>query len=76
MDDLKKWTIEALKEGLRVFIVSALPILLVQIQNQNIDIRVLFFSGIAGVIKALDKFLHEYKKDTGGEGDFKGLIGF
>lgn len=76
MEDIKKWSIEALKEGLRVFIVSAIPLLIVQLQNNNIDFKVLFFAGVAGILKALDKFLHEYKKDIGTEGEFKGLIGF
>lgn len=73
---IKEMVIDALKEGGRVFIVAAIPILVSQLSNGNFDWRLVIFAGLAAVLRALDSWVHDYMKATKQEGLWKGLIGF
>lgn len=73
---VKEMLIDALKEGGRVFIVAALPILISQVQNDNFDIRLVYLAGFAAILRALDSWVHDYLKSEDKEGSWKGLIGF
>lgn len=85
MEDVKKWLWEGVKTALRYFVIYAAPVvldagiqavevLLVGVPTLKLD-PMAQWALRAGLAFA-DKVLHEWKKDTGSEGRWKGLIGF
>lgn len=73
---------EALKEGLRVTLMAAVPIVINGLQQGAIDWRLVYISGIIALLRFVDKYLHELSKtepvetrNTGFMGE-KGLTGF
>lgn len=85
MEDIKKWLWEGLKAAGR-FLVAALIPVLVDAGLQGIQV---LMTGVATLhigdtekwiitmaLVALDKSLHEWKKETRSEGEWKGLFGF
>lgn len=56
---MNQHTKEALKEMARVFVLAALPALIIQLQNNTLDLRALLLVGVIAVLKGLDRWIHE-----------------
>ena len=68
--------IEAIKEGLRIVVISIIPILIDGFTRGEIDIRLVGITAAITALRALDKWLHETGKETGNESLEKGLTRF
>ena len=60
---MKKIIIEALKEGGRVILLAIVPVLIVQIEQNQLDWRAIGVVGILALLRVLDKFMHLVGKD-------------
>ena len=85
MEDLKMWLWEGLKTTGRYFLIWIAPValdaaiqgvgvLLVGVPTLKLDPTSQWV--LRGALAFADKALHEWKKDTGTEGTWKGLVGF
>lgn len=63
--------IEAVKELLRVIVLSIIPILIVSLESGKLDLKLIGVTVAVAVLRALDKWLHE--KDVKTPLDLKGL---
>lgn len=50
--------VEAVKQGLRVFAVAVIPLLIDQLTRDNINYRAIIITGVIAVLMAVDKGLH------------------
>lgn len=58
-DALKKELLESLKEGLRVFLMAVIPLVIVDLENAGgIDPRPIVIAGVIAVLRFVDKLLH------------------
>lgn len=59
--------IESIKEGLRVWVLSILPIILAGLNTQTgkiqIDWRVVIVVGVVAILRFIDSALHQYGKN-------------
>jgi len=67
---------EAVKQGLRVFAVAVIPLLINQLNNSAIDWRAIIITGVIAVLMAVDKGLHLEGKVTDNTQLTKGLTQF
>ncbi|MCR4345246.1 MAG: hypothetical protein NUV44_10845 [Candidatus Scalindua sp.] len=79
---MKESLIDAIKEGLRVVVLSVIPVAIVGLQDGNLDLRYIYVTGAVALLRFLDKLLHEEAKDnplktrnTGMLGE-RGITGF
>ena len=70
-----KWEVlfESMKEPLRLIALAVVSWLLVEIVPQMDEKWIPIFTII---LKWIDKFIHEYRKESGTEGTYKGITGF
>lgn len=70
-----KWStlLESLKEPARLLVLAIIAWLITVIVPQ-LDAK--YVPVITLVLRWIEKWVHEYRKDTGMEGAWKGLIGF
>lgn len=67
---VREEVVEALKEGLRVFLMAVIPLLVIQLETQTaIDLRPIATAGIIAVLRFVDKYLHNTGRKTGLELD-------
>lgn len=60
----QKALIESGKEFLRIVGIAVIPILIVQLENGGIQWKPIVIAGSIAVLKALDKMIHYYGKET------------
>jgi len=53
-----KPVLEGVKQGLRVFAVAVIPLLIDQLTRDNINWRAIIITGVIAVLMAVDKGLH------------------
>jgi len=64
--------LEGLKQGARIFLMGAVPLILVDLKGGEFNFQTWLLAGLVAVLAAVDKWLH--KKETGVLGN--GLTGF
>lgn len=84
MEDFKLWLIKGLKTTVRYFVIFALPVALdAAIQGLGdlvLDVPSLKLDSnsqwvLRGALAFFDKVVHEWRKEVGTEGRWKGLVG-
>lgn len=73
---LQEAILDGLKELARIGLIAILPIIIVQLEAGKIDLKVLWVLFVVAVLKAIDRGLHSFGKDTNNEGLTKGLVRF
>lgn len=77
---LPELKVNALKEGLlefgRIALIAALPVLISQLEANNVDIRTILVIIIIALLKSLDKALHKFGEFTDNDKLVKGLTRF
>lgn len=68
--------IEGVKQGLRVFAVAVIPLLIDQLTRDSINWRALIITGVIAVLMAIDKALHLEGKLENNEALTGGLTRF
>ena len=63
--------IESLKEGLRVFLMAVIPLVIVDLQNSGtiVDFNAILIAGLIALLRFTDKILHKTGRRTGLEFD-------
>jgi len=73
---LSKPLIDAIKEFLRIALIAALPMLIVQLESGESSWQSILLVIVIALLKALDEFLHEKGKLEENENLTKGLTRF
>lgn len=73
---MQKPLLEALKEALRLVLLSVLPVVILQVETGVFDTKVLLTLATVAALRALDKFVHEWGKETGDANLEKGITRF
>jgi len=80
---MQKDLIEATKEGLRVFLMAVIPLIIVELSKGTMfDFRSILIAGIISLLRFVDSFLHESAMSqpkvnrNEGLGGVRGLTGF
>jgi len=60
MAEIKQPLIDATAELLRVMVLAVIPLLIVSLENQSIDWRVIGIVALIAGLRWLDKFLHKF----------------
>lgn len=68
--------LEALKEGLRVIVLSLIPVVLIQLEQGSLNLKSIGLVGVISGLRFLDKWLHELGKEKEDNKLMKGLTGF
>ena len=68
--------LEALKEGMRVIVLSLIPVVLVQLEQGSLNVEALLLVGAIAGLRFLDKWLHELGKEKEDSKLIKGLTQF
>ena len=68
--------LEALKEGMRVIVLSLIPVVLVQLEQGSLNVKSLLLVGAIAGLRFLDKWLHELGKEKEDSKLIKGLTQF
>jgi len=68
--------VEGVKQGLRVFVVAVIPLMIDQLTRDNINWRALIITGVIAVLMAVDKGLHLEGKIEGNDTLTRGLTQF
>lgn len=68
---LDKTMIESLKELARVMVLAMIPIAIESLMANQINYRLIAFTGVIAGLRALDKLLHEWGKEKELEGTKK-----
>ena len=55
--------LEAIKEGFRIVVLSVIPVLLIQLEQDEVNFRALALVGIIAGLRFIDKWLHELGKE-------------
>jgi hypothetical protein len=55
---MNKAFIESVKEGLRVFLMAVVPLLIVQLQNGSFEWKTIIIAGVIALLRFIDKWLH------------------
>lgn len=50
---------EAIKEGLRVALLAAIPVILLGVNSGSIDLRLAGLSALVAVLRFIDSYLHQ-----------------
>lgn len=58
---IRKELVESVKEGLRVFLMAVVPLLIVQLESGEFMWRSLALAGAIAVLRFIDKLLHRTK---------------
>lgn len=67
---------EAGKEMLRVVLIALIPIIIDQLGRGELDLKVISIVAAITFLRGLDKFLHEWGKESGSSLLTKGLTQF
>ncbi len=80
---MQKDLIEAVKEGLRVFLIAVIPLVIIELNEGGLfDFRTILVAGLISLLRFVDSFLHESAMSTPkadrneGLGGVKGITGF
>lgn len=59
--------VESLKEGLRVFLMAVIPLIIVELQNTGsiVNIQAILIAGLIALLRFTDKLLHKQGRNTG-----------
>jgi len=68
--------LESLKEFGRIALIAIIPILISQLESGKIDWKIMVIAGAIAVLKAIDKGIHVYGKETNNKSIEKGLVRF
>lgn len=52
--------VNAVKEGLRTFLMAVVPLLVIGLENGSLDVRAALIAGVIALLRFVDKALHEY----------------
>lgn len=62
MNKIRQEFLESAKEGLRVFLMSAIPLVIVELeQGGHFEWRAIFLAGFIALLRFVDKLLHRTK---------------
>ena len=73
---ITKAFLEGLKEVLRVAVIASIPVVIDGLSKGALSWQLMGTAAAIAILKALDKMLHEYGKETGSDGLTKGLVRF
>jgi len=68
--------VKAIKELLRVMLLSIIPVLIYQIEAGQFDPKAVYVVGAIALLRGLDKYLHELGVDRDNDQLKHGLTGF
>ena len=68
--------LEAIKEGFRIVVLSVIPVLLLQLEQDSINPKALALVGVIAGLRFIDKWLHEVGKENDNLDLKKGLTRF
>lgn len=72
MEAIKKASLE----GLRVVVLSIIPVIILGLEQGNLDWRIIALTGVIAGLRFVDKLLHEMGKESGDERLVTGLTRF
>lgn len=73
---MQKDLIEAIKEGLRVFLMAAIPLVIVELGEGGLfDYRAVIIAGVIALLRFIDSFLHETAMSTPKANRNEGILG-
>lgn len=72
MEAIKKASLE----GLRVVVLSIIPVIILGLEQGNLDWRLVALTGVIAGLRFVDKLLHEMGKESGDERLVTGLTRF
>lgn len=58
MEALPKELVESIKEGLRVFLMAVIPLVIVQLQDGSFVWKPVLIAGLIALLRFIDKWLH------------------
>lgn len=57
---MKKEMVESIKEGLRVFLMAVVPLVVLDLEaGRELDLRSVAIAGVIALLRFIDKWLHE-----------------
>lgn len=76
MQDVYETLLEAGKEALRVVLLAVIPVLVTSLEKNEVDLRLLAVVGSVALLRAVDKWLHEWGKINDDDMVSKGITRF
>jgi hypothetical protein len=55
---MKEELLESVKEGMRVFLMAVIPLMIVEIERGEFDFKTITIAGVIAVLRFVDKYLH------------------